>query len=56
MAQKIEEVKNKLNKVLNDQSKPWAGIFNLIEEKTGVQRLYICLGKHILNIIKNMHK
>jgi len=44
MAQKIDEIKNTLNDSLNDDSKPWTSLFDLIEQKTGVPRMYIFIG------------
>lgn len=43
MAHKVEEVKEKLNNSLSGE--PWKSIFDLAEQKTGVPRLYIFLGK-----------
>lgn len=42
---KIDECKESLNKSLCDNSKPWTKVFDLVEEKTNVPRLYIFLGK-----------
>lgn len=41
MAQKIEEVKDTLNKALNDNTKPWKAAFDFAETKSGVPRLYL---------------
>ncbi|GLV43565.1 Receptor expression enhancing protein B [Carabus blaptoides fortunei] len=44
MAAKIQELKSTLERTLRDESKPWTKTLLLIEEKTGVDRLYIFLG------------
>ena len=45
MAQKFEEYKQTLDKCLKDESKPWTKLFDVAEQKTGVDRTYIALGK-----------
>lgn len=45
MAQKFEEIKHSLNDSLHDETKPWKNPLDYVEEKTGVQRVYIVLGK-----------
>ena len=47
MAQKIEEYKQCLDKCLKDETKPWTPFFAMAEEKTGVNRSYIAMGKLI---------
>jgi receptor expression-enhancing protein 5/6 len=44
MAQKIDELKNSLNTSLNDDTKPWKSAFDIVEQKTGVPRVYIFIG------------
>jgi len=41
---KFEGYKQQLEKDLSDDSKPWAKYLKLVEEKTGVQRIYIFFG------------
>lgn len=43
---KFEGYKQQLEKDLADDSKPWSKYLKIAEEKTGVQRIYIFLGKH----------
>lgn len=45
MSQRIEEVKQSVNKSLSDSTKPWKAAFDFVEEKTGVPRLYLFAGK-----------
>lgn len=45
MAARIQEVKDQLNKALNDNTKPWGTMFDSLEKKFGVDRLYIFIGK-----------
>lgn len=45
MAQKFDEIKHSLNDSLHDDSKPWKSPLDLIEQKTGVPRVYIVIGK-----------
>lgn len=42
---RIVAVKEYLEKALKDETKPWTKMFALAEEKTGVDRLYIFVGK-----------
>lgn len=42
---KFDGYKQQLEKDLKDGSKPWTKYLQLAEEKTGVNRLYIFLGK-----------
>lgn len=44
---RIVAVKEYLEKALKDESKPWAKMFALAEEKTGVDRLYVFVGELI---------
>lgn len=41
MAQKFEEIKESINKALNDSAKPWKSAFDLAEAKSGIPRLYL---------------
>jgi receptor expression-enhancing protein 5/6 len=41
---RIVAVKEYLEKALKDEKKPWAKMFALAEEKTGIDRLYIFVG------------
>lgn len=43
---KFENIKQTLEKDLNDDSKPWSKYLKLVEEKTGVQRIYIFFGEY----------
>lgn len=45
MANKLDEYKSKIEKELSDNSKPWTKYFALAQEKTGVNKVYIFLGK-----------
>ncbi|KYM76606.1 PREDICTED: receptor expression-enhancing protein 5 [Atta cephalotes] len=45
---RIIAVKEYLEKMLKDESKPWTKMFALAEEKTGIDRLYIFVGSLIL--------
>lgn len=49
MANKVQDVKDQLNVILNDKSKPWSPAFDLIEKKTGVDRLYAFIGNYYYN-------
>ncbi|XP_044740395.1 receptor expression-enhancing protein 5 [Chrysoperla carnea] len=44
MSQKVQDVKDQINNALNDRSKPWTQAFDIIEAKTGVNRLYAFIG------------
>jgi len=44
MAQKFDEIKNSLNDSLHDDTKPWKSPLDLLEQKTGVSRVYIVIG------------
>uniref|UniRef100_A0A0K8TRV3 Receptor expression-enhancing protein n=1 Tax=Tabanus bromius TaxID=304241 RepID=A0A0K8TRV3_TABBR len=44
MAQKFEEIKSKLTAALNDDKKPWKKLFDFVEVKTNVPRVYVFLG------------
>lgn len=46
MAGKIMEIKENLNKFLHEKGKPWTSILGQAEAKTGVDRLYIFVGKY----------
>lgn len=50
MAERIEAIKITLNESLNEQGKPWTKALDLAEQKSGVPRLYLVLGKLIHNI------
>lgn len=45
MAERIEAIKITLNESLNEKGKPWTKALDLAEEKSGVPRLYLVLGK-----------
>lgn len=45
MASKLQEYKDNIEQSLNDKSKPWTKYFELAEQKVGVNRVYIFLGK-----------
>jgi hypothetical protein len=45
MAGRVAEIKDELNKSLHDASKPWSSVLATVEAKTGVDRLYIFIGK-----------
>lgn len=45
MAQQFQEYKERIHKHLTDKDKPWTPIFDLIEQKTGIERTYSFLGK-----------
>lgn len=47
MASKLQEYKDNIEQSLNDKSKPWTKYFELAEQKVGVNRLYIFLGKFL---------
>lgn len=56
MAQKIEEYKQCLDKCLKDETKPWTPLFDMAEEKTGVNRSYIAMGNYnyLLKALDNL--
>lgn len=45
MAARILVLKNQLEKSLHDRTKPWAGVLDDVETKTGINRLYLFVGK-----------
>lgn len=45
MAQKLTDFKKQLDESLHDTSKPWTSVLTSLEAKTGIDRLYIVLGK-----------
>lgn len=45
MAERIQAIKITLNESLNEKGKPWTKALDLAEEKTGVPRIYMVLGK-----------
>lgn len=45
MAARIQEVKDYLDKALHDKTKPWEPVLEMMEGKTGVNRLYLFVGK-----------
>lgn len=51
MAQKLSDLKKQLDESLRDSSKPWTSTLSNMEAKTGVDRLYIFLGKVLNNIV-----
>lgn len=48
MAQKLAEFKKELDETLRDSSKPWTSTLSDLEAKTGVDRLFIFLGKLLI--------
>lgn len=46
MAGRIDEIKEQITCALSDSTKPWKKTFDLVEQKTGVPRLYIFIGKY----------
>lgn len=51
MAQKLQEIKDKLSKSLRDTNKPWTNILTKAEQKTGVDRLYVFIGESKFDLI-----
>lgn len=47
---KITAVKEVIEKLLRDEKKPWSKYIALAEQKSGVDRLYIFIGKFVLNL------
>lgn len=45
MTSKLQEYKASIERSLNDKNNPWAKYFEKAEQKTGVNRVYIFLGK-----------
>lgn len=45
MAPKFDEIKDSLNDSLHDDTEPWKMTLDLVEQKTGVPRVYIVIGK-----------
>lgn len=45
MGSKVADFREKLEKTLSEEGRPWTPILGKAEEKTGVKRLYIVLGK-----------
>lgn len=50
----FDQYKDTLDKSLNDQSKPWSKVFEKVEEKTNIPKLYLFLGKLYTYICGNM--
>ncbi|CAB3369656.1 Hypothetical predicted protein [Cloeon dipterum] len=48
MGSKVDDFRNKLEKTLSEEGRPWTPILGKAEEKTGVKRLYIVIGIVIL--------
>lgn len=46
MAARVQEVKDHLEKALRDKTKPWAPLLDMAESKTGLDRMYIFIGKN----------
>jgi len=44
MANELAELKEKINKNLHDQTKPWEPIFKYLQDTTGLERIYIFWG------------
>lgn len=42
---RVVAVKEYLEKVLKDESKPWTKLYATAEEKTGIDRLYLFVGE-----------
>ena len=45
MAARVLEMKTQLEKVLRDGTKPWTFVLDVAEARTGVNRLYLFVGK-----------
>lgn len=45
MTSKLQEYKDTIERSLNDKNSPWAKYFEVAEKKTGVNRVYIFIGK-----------
>lgn len=54
MAQKFDEIKHSLNDSLHDDTKPWKSPLDLVEQKTGVPRVYIVIGENHLGNINSL--
>lgn len=48
---RIAAVKEQLEKTLKDESKPWVKLLIQAEGKTGIDRLYIFVGKLLHNYV-----
>lgn len=55
MAAKITEIKENLDKALRDGSKPWTFALDIVETRTGVDRLYIFIGMLLRLNAKPVH-
>ncbi|XP_059056236.1 receptor expression-enhancing protein 5 isoform X1 [Achroia grisella] len=44
MGSKLQEYRDTIERTLNDKSTPWAKYFELAEQKTGVNRVYLFVG------------
>jgi hypothetical protein len=47
MASKVADFRDKLEKTLSEEGRPWTPLLGKAEEKTGVKRLYIVLGMQL---------
>lgn len=47
MSEQFYRYKNIIEKNLNDKATPWEPILAYLEEKSGVKRIYLFLGKFI---------
>lgn len=45
MDARVDEIKEQIAKSLQDSSTPWSPVLKYLEEKTGVDRLYIFFSK-----------
>lgn len=50
----FDQYKDTLDKSLNDKSKPWTKVFNTIEEKTNIPKVYLFLGKFQFLFLSNV--
>ncbi|CAH0550560.1 unnamed protein product [Brassicogethes aeneus] len=44
MAGRVNEIKEQIDRSLHDKSKPWTGPLAMLEQKIGVDRIYIFIG------------
>lgn len=50
MSARIHEIRDTLERQLNDKSKPWTPYFDKAEQKTGVSRVYLFVGKGTFSV------
>jgi len=48
MGSKVADFRDKLEKTLSEEGRPWTPILGKAEEKTGVKRLYIVMGMFMI--------